>query len=311
MTSGAWRPDQDPLRIVAVATQAAAVVLLIAVIVVSAILLSNPAPPDPSLVPKIRPPVVPLPDDEGKAIAAVKIDDKQFDKIERMVADATERQAGISREIAGSAAAIAERTGKIADDVAAIREQGSRIIDGVEAIAKIRRDDETILNNIKNIGYGVNALRSKIGVLLNMASRSGGCSDSDGCLGELYFVHDWPLKPGELQEGTCEQEWEFSQPHFEVLDYIVARLWGRTPRKVVFVEGHASAYGSELYNTDLSQRRAELVACYLKSRLIPRNEQWRHCIGVRNSSSREHNASPSGSDSDYRMVRIVIGQGEC
>ncbi len=324
-----WHRAGDVFRILTVTTLAASALLAVAAFVVFSCMWP------------------PLNGNE-ETVMTVKIDKEQFDEIKDIVENATEWQADISSEIAGirfgvedlrseagdvvvaireqgdriadGMTAITEQTGKISDDVAAIAEQTGRIADGVAAVRKggdrtLQEEDE--VSDLQNGG----------GILTKVVSSPEGCSDSDGCLGELYFVHDWPPERENICKDTAEgrdMTRDFSQTHITELGSIVDKLKEKGPGKFVLVEGYASNHGEKEFvegpvsnpekeqNLMLSRRRAEIVACYLEQELMNRNGESKYCFSHFGEGSDEHWRSHSDSDDfNYRKVRVILSEYAC
>jgi outer membrane protein OmpA-like peptidoglycan-associated protein len=83
----------------------------------------------------------------------------------------------------------------------------------------------------------------------------------------------------------------------------IARILRRYDRTVVHVIGHTDSTGSDAYNQDLSERRAEAVADYLESRGVPPGRVLPQGRGKR--EPRAENDTPQGRQLN-RRVEIYI-----
>jgi outer membrane protein OmpA-like peptidoglycan-associated protein len=86
------------------------------------------------------------------------------------------------------------------------------------------------------------------------------------------------------------------------LDSVTKALLSVSERNII-VEGHTDSRGSESYNQDLSQRRADAVREYIVKRGYPADRIQSYGMGK--GSPIANNASPEGR-ANNRRVEIVI-----
>lgn len=87
----------------------------------------------------------------------------------------------------------------------------------------------------------------------------------------------------------------------------LARFLQENPEREVLVEGHTDSVGSESYNLNLSQRRAEAVATALRARGIGADRITTRGYGE--AYPKASNDTPAGRQQNRRVEIVILDQG--
>ena len=96
---------------------------------------------------------------------------------------------------------------------------------------------------------------------------------------------------------------DISANFYEILDS-VALVLNEFNKTLVEVAGHTDSSGSEQYNQQLSQRRADSVATYLRSRKV--NGERLMVIGAGEAYPVTTNATPQGRQLNRRVEITIV-----
>jgi len=109
------------------------------------------------------------------------------------------------------------------------------------------------------------------------------------------------ILPGNITFDTDSSE---INPGFHRTLDQVANTLQQYPKSFIDVVGHTDAQGSDAYNQDLSERRAEAVACYFRNRgVFPGRIA---AFGMGESEPVATNATPEGRQQNRRVELVII-----
>ena len=108
---------------------------------------------------------------------------------------------------------------------------------------------------------------------------------------------------------TAGKAFQNQERSFQLLDQVAGILTARPDLRLVRVEGHTDDRGSDSYNLDLSQRRAESVVSYLVSRGV--EPQSLSPVGYGETQPIADNRSPEGRADNRRVEFIILEQDGC
>lgn len=169
------------------------------------------------------------------------------------------------------------------------------IEDHGQRIEKLDQRDEEIANQVQQVSANVNQVSERTGQALTRAEEAHK-------LARGKVIWKVTLTNRDLRFGSGKTE--ITDEGHQVLDDFVERL--KALDKMVFIEiqGHTDSTGSEIYNKDLGQRRAEAVRDYLHEQGVPLNLM--QPISYGESKPIAENSSRDGRAQNRRVEILVL-----
>jgi len=169
-----------------------------------------------------------------------------------------------------------------------IEDQGQRI-------DKLNQRDDEISNEVQQVSSNVNQVNERTGQALTKAEEAHK-------LARGKVIWKVTLTNRDLRFGSGKTQ--ITDEGHQVLDDFIERL--KALDKMVFLEiqGHTDSTGSEIYNKELGQKRADAVRDYLHEQGVPLNLM--QSISYGESKPIAENSSRDGRAQNRRVEILVL-----
>ncbi|MDX1605708.1 MAG: OmpA family protein [Candidatus Competibacterales bacterium] len=124
---------------------------------------------------------------------------------------------------------------------------------------------------------------------------------------EVQRMQDGSIRVNMPSEVLFDFDSAALKPQFMPTLNEIARILNQDPRSTVTVVGHTDSTGSDSYNMNLSQRRAQSVANYLSSHGVSPNRLYAQGMGE--SQPRASNDTPQGRAQNRRVELFIRPTG--